>query len=246
MLLVISQPKAVQVQSPARHAQNNTQWQSDYTLARLEAGISNVEDTEYYNINSPTITTIATNIASRTNNAHDATQATLDYVYENVRYTFNEADKVCIDSTATQILERGTGQCDTQSMLVIAILRSMGIAARPVGGCIATSDTCERSIEALQSIGVDARKPKFKTLIPEAITTEQLTYSREQISRKGGLHAWVEAWINGRWYTLESTTGKFADTSCYDYITELIPTDNDKLHFCVSTDYTFAKNCATL
>jgi len=233
--------------SPSVPNSNSGKWQASYqALAqeKLPDYNENVQNTPYYDYENPLIVQAADNIAKTSTSSKDAIEKTLQYVYDNVEYVVGESDQSCFAGTAPIILASGKGQCDTQSIVVISMLRRMGIAAQPVGGCvIVNSQSCALQAMFLQSFQAAGGAPIYT----EAnVTSGQTEFSRTSISsRKGGLHAWVTAWDSESqsWLTLEETTGKLANEKCYYYHVELYPTNNDKQSICVSTDYNYAKAC---
>lgn len=215
-------------------------WQQDYKVQAAKE-ISNYQsstgDTEYYDINDPVINTIAKDISSRAKDSKAAISLAAKYVYDNVEYTSSESDSKCYSGDAPAILKSGSGQCDTQSITVISLLRAMGIAAKPVGGCIVVNSQCRLEsffLFALQGVG---SAPKFTTL---SVAPDQTTFSRG-----GVLHAWVTAWVPDEgWVTIEATNGKIVNNNCYKYFVELFPADNQKSDICISKNRNYAEACA--
>lgn len=220
-----------------------TQWQKNYRAAALDLPTYNtmIKNTDYYQLDDPLIKNVAEDIARNSPTTLDAIKNTLDHVFDEVNYDFNEPDEPCLKSNAPDILKSGTGQCDTQSIVVIAILREMGIAAVPVGGCVVPDSSCK-----LQSVLLNANiklpgAPKYNEI--EDIDIEAEQFSR-RFSRTGGLHAWVTAWVPGTgWVELEPTAGRLADLKCYTYHVELYPTNENREDICVTKSYNYAKAC---
>ena len=235
--LMILMPKA---QSPSILENNyskkiSAEWKTMYEeQATIELGYdyySDISNTEYYDYNHPSIVSVAESIASESNNVDEAIDKTLKFVYANVKYDRNEPDSACFEGTAPSILSSGVGQCDTQSILVISILRRMGIAAKPVGGCLVRDPSPFCGLQSLFT-----REP-----LTLRLTDEDL--EQDVFSRRGGLHAWVTVWTPDGWVELEPTTGKRADTNCFKYHVELFPRDDQKRLICVSTNYNYAASC---
>lgn len=221
-----------------------TQWQDSYTSA-AENSLTDyddfVADTVYYDYTNPVIAEVADSIASNTDNSREAIEQALYHTYKNVEYVWGEPDNSCFDGAAPDILGSGKGQCDTQSIVVISLLRHMGIAAKPVGGCIVSNPDCRLQSFLSQSFQDIFRVPHFSPL-QFVLETEQ-TFSRGY-SREGGLHAFVAAWTpEDGWLTLEATTGKIADTKCYYYHVEIFPEDDEKEDICVSKSFNYAQAC---
>lgn len=210
-------------------------WQSRYiqtAKATLPAYQEYVSNTYYADLTDPQIQSIAADLLADTESAKDAMQAALSYVHSHVAYTREEDDPTCISRTATDILDAGTGQCDTQSEVVIALLRAMGVAATPVGGCIYPSPTC--TTQAL----FELPHPLYEPL--SILPTPLPSYSRRAA---GGLHAWVAAWddTTKEWVNLEATSGTPAQTSCWTYHVEMYPDTQEDI--CKSTNYAYVQAC---
>lgn len=218
-------------------------WQDSYEDTAREAlpdYNTFTANTNYYDYNDLRIVTATNKIASESKNPREATLRTLQFVYRNVEYVIGESDIKCFEGRAPDILASGAGQCDTQSLVVISMLRKMGIAAVPVGGCAVQKTTC--GLQAfLQSI--TGAGPKIP---PTIVTPGDVYFSRGQSSgRSGGLHAYVAAWLPGEgWVALESTAGDFADTFCWYYHVELFPANDQKEDICVSKNFGYATACA--
>lgn len=219
-----------------------TDWQSEYVKSansQLSSYSFDIQNTEYYDYNDPIILNEADKISKESTNTKEAIEKTLDYVYQNIEYVEGEADEACYSGKAPNILRSGNGQCDTMSIVVISMLRRMGIAAKPVGGCVVINDQCKLQALFASQIGGIIRVPRFSREKDVEIDSSSTTFSR-----KGYLHAWVTAWIPEEgWITLESTSGTLADTSCYSYYVELFPKDENKDDICVSKSYSYAKAC---
>jgi len=197
-------------------------------------------NTDYYDYDDVTIASIAEEISRSSENSRDAIEKTLEYVNDHVDYVFNEPDQSCYAGTAPNILESGEGQCDTQSITVVSILRKMGIASKPIGGCIVLKPKCQ-----LQSFFLGSVKTLESGVEGIELDPEAQTFSRADLkSRKGGLHAWVAAWTPEEgWLTLEATSGKLANLGCYYYHVELMPSNNNKDDICVSKSWDYARAC---
>ena len=222
-------------------------WQLSFKTRTEQIPKEYLESTYIYDYDNENIKMISEQLVKESSNAMEYTENVLEYVYQNVRYDFTENDQTCFDSRASTVLERGSGQCDTQSMAVVALLRAGGIPAYSIGGCIhkAQSLTCD-----MQYALTEMREPIFRPLIEtvfsrgtDPIYTELPTYfSRGVTGRTGGLHAWVRAFTGERFQLLESTSGQIIESSCYIYTDELEVTNVHEL--CVSSDMLFALWCS--
>jgi len=175
-----------------------TDWQLGFKEKIEQIPDNYLESTNIYNYDNENIKMVSNRLVKESNNPKEYTQKVLDFVYHNVRYDFNENDVTCFNSKASDVLLRGTGQCDTQSMLVIALLRAGGVPSYPIGGCIykAESLTCD-----MQYALTEMRKPIFQPIKEIAfsrgrdpIYSELEDYFGRGAGRTGGLHAWVMAY----------------------------------------------------
>lgn len=225
------------------------EWQESYAAALSLAGFDPSEDlanTAYYDFEHPSITLVADEIAMSSRSAGEAVNKVLRYVYDNVKYDSFESDAACFDGTAPGVLAKGTGQCDTQSIAVISMLRRMGIPARPVGGCVVVNpNACVFQSLFLQSFQDAGLAPKFSEV--EGVESDAV-FGRTQapggVGRAGGLHAWVVAWLpDDGWVHLEATTGRRVNHRCYFYHVELFPENDQKSDICVSKNFNYAQAC---
>jgi len=211
-------------------------WQEEYEFnarAELVNYELDVANTNYYNYEDPIITAVANKIVSESDSPREALKRAILFTKDNIQYV-KEDDEACTQGSAPEILKKGTGQCDTMSIVNIAILRKMGIAARPVGGCAAPNPTCK--LQALvQSVGV-VEAPKI-----EQIDLDQDIFSR---GANSGLHAWTTAWLPDEgWVTIESTLGTIASTKCYYYHVEVFPENSEKEKICNTDNRKYAEAC---
>ena len=225
---------------------NGNDWQKNY-VDRIKSGeeqisydfyLESIENTPYYDYDNFLIAGVAAKIAKESDSSLEAIRNTLSFVHDRVSYTRGEPDKSCIDGTAPQILNSGSGQCDTESIVVIAILRRMGIAAKPVGGCVFPKPN-----KFLQSVLLNSVSAVKAPVYEPAMTSDGVVSLSRGFSA-GGLHAWVVAYVPGTgWLPLEVTTGSIANTDLYAYHVELFPKDSDKKSICSSNNYYYAKAC---
>lgn len=222
-------------------------WDEVYSSKMATASISTdyLAETEYYDFSSNEVQEVIKEIKSKARNYEEASQMALSWVYTNVPYNAYESDDTCFNIKASKIIRTRTGQCDTQTIAVITLMRGMGIAARPVGGCIYKTAICkvrQSLLSFMASSGFPVEvppEPKFISL------PEKEQAGLNATSRGGGLHAWGEVWFPEQgWVTFESTTGQIVRNTCYEYLTEMYPDNNDKQHICISTNLQFAEMCA--
>ncbi len=228
-------------------------WQENYNSNLPIEHRTHLAKTDYYDFDTAYIKGITDKIAESSRTEEEAVQITLNYVFGNVIYDFGESDSACFQGTGSSVLKKKIGQCDTQSIAVLTLLRGMGIASRPAVGCLSTNPTCDFQQSLFAIAGIEKRRPKWVEL--GEIDPDQEVFSRRQrveildeiISRQGGLHAWVEYWsiTTNEWITIEPTSGEVInEDGCYEYEIEMYPSDDDKTHLCVSTDIQFAMKCA--
>jgi transglutaminase-like putative cysteine protease len=229
----------------------STAWQEAYKAKVDAAGMTKyTSDTPYYDVKNKEIVAIANDIASRSSNAREAGLKVAEYVNDKVRYTAGESDTNCFDGTAPEILASGSGQCDTQSITVISILRSMGIPAAPAGGCLVFNSKCDKMAlfapGVQNSFSIDLNQTEFSRGFDVNVLKswfQPQSMLIPGIGRYGGLHAWVMAWIDGKWTPIEATTGTYAEGNCYFYHVELYPSDAQKDDICVTKSFNYASAC---
>jgi hypothetical protein len=109
--------------------------------------------------------------------------ANMEYILGGVR--------LC-DERASEILQRGTGNCIDYSILYCSLLRAEGIPCRQVEGCVANWN------------------PVY--CIPFAV-------ERWDVDLTGTVkgHSWVEMWIGNRWLSADPTRGAGASRTCVGY-----------------------------
>jgi len=195
-------------------------------------------ETEMYDYSN--LEPVINSLLAQADSADEAVQLALDWVYYNMDYVSGESDSRCFDLSASELVQEKYkgGQCDTQSRVVISLLRGMGIAARPVGGCISRNPSCNFQFALMSLAGKEIRRPQFAKLEESDLMSDGVT------SRKGGLHLWGEVWLPDEgWVTFESTSGSIVDNYCWNYLVELYPSDEDTYQYCVSTDRDFQLKC---
>jgi hypothetical protein len=96
--------------------------------------------------------------------------AVYDFVRNDIKFGYNEKD----DITASEVLRDGYGQCNTKSILLMALLRAVGIPCR------------------IHGFFIDKRMQKG------ALTGFIYLFAPKKI-----VHAWTEVYYNNRWISLE-------------------------------------------
>lgn len=205
-------------------------WLKDYASQRIRAGISNryLEETNHFDYSSRNIMELVYDIGYNTGSAEEAVKRTAREVYLRVDYVADLSIWDCTSNSASEVLAREYGLCSTMSKVNVAILRGMGIAARPVVGCGSNLGSCH-----LLTILPGVELPKINPIrIEDGIGV-----------RGGGLHAWVEVWLPEEgWVLLESTNGRvYEDPKCTSYDIELYPTTIKYL--CASYDLDYINAC---
>jgi transglutaminase-like putative cysteine protease len=171
------------------------------------------------------ITNVANDIKSKSINANDAVQKTMEYVYQHVRYTRQTSANACFVETSASVFQTGQGDCVSMTKLVISLLREQGIAARPAGGCISKNFACG-AIFAVTG----ARQPQYEPVDPT------------DPKKRGGLHEWVEIWLPDQgWVIGEATSGQIFPKSCQSY--DYHDYNDDAYGMCVVTDLNYRRQC---
>jgi len=130
------------------------------SLADQEAGY--LKPTELVQSSDAAIHRLARQLTADATNEHQAVMAVTNWVADNIKYTFNPPQY-----DAAYTLTTKSGNCQNFAHLSIALLRSLGIPARIVGG-ITLKDSWKVPIDARNSI--------------------------VQSMGQGG-HAWLEVWF---------------------------------------------------
>ena len=159
-------------------------------------------------------------IRSSSNSAEDAVKRTARWVDGNIEYTLLNND--CKTTSASKVIERRWGLCSTMTMANIAILRGMGIAARPMSGCATNLGVCQTL-----SITPGVKLPRLGGM--------------DGTETAGQLHAWVEVWLpEDGWVLSESTSGAvYKNPLCTKY--SIFRTNPS--NFCNIYDLDYQESC---
>jgi transglutaminase-like putative cysteine protease len=189
---------------------------AEYTTKMGVAGISPeyLVDSDSFDIYSPDIQAIAAQALTKSD-FDDALKFVIGHTYDNICYTLAGND--CKETSASQVITRGYGLCSTMSMVNIAVLRSMGIAARPVSGCYKSATSCNPVLSIF---------PEQPKLAPAYFEDDRVYIGRVDTGQQGP-HAWVEVWHPEKgWLIIESTLGEVIPSSCANYRPVYINTVN--------------------
>lgn len=206
------------------------QWVLDYKEARVSRGIPSnyILRTEHFDYNARNINEIVNRIREDASSAEDAVKRTAREVDDRLDYT-KLSGYDCMTTPASEVLARGYGLCSTMSKVNIAVLRGMGIAARPVVGCMNIESFC-RPLAIIPGVPL----PKINPIRMEG--------GRGIVD--GGLHAWVEVWLPEKgWVLLESTTGiVYQNPLCVKYNIKVL--DPKKMtDFCWVSGLDYIRSC---
>jgi transglutaminase-like putative cysteine protease len=94
-----------------------------------EGGAVYLKPTEMVQSSSPEILSLTKEITSRASTEYDAVTAILNYISDNIKYTYNPPQY-----DALYTLKTRSGNCQNFAHLSMALLRAAGIPARIVGG----------------------------------------------------------------------------------------------------------------
>jgi transglutaminase-like putative cysteine protease len=198
-------------------------------------------DTPYYNYDDPLITAIANKIAAESTSAEEAMLKTARFVYRELEYV-SESSAACKEGVAAQILNKGTAQCDTMTMVNVAIMRKMGIASTTVGGCFIERPTCGLQ-SFIQSLGI-VEGVKYTPLTAVDETQEAFGRGAQMDRQASGLHAWTAVFLPEKgWVYIESTSGEYINEKCNYYHVETFPKNENKVEICETKSYNYAQAC---
>ena len=239
------------------------EWQTEYNQLVADEGISSeyLAETDYYDYSNPSIQRKIAQVMSISDSSMEYVKNAAELVFIEIDYNIAASDVQCINGKASTNFEAGKGDCTEQGMALIALLRGAGIPARAIGGCL----YADRSPRCDLFAAVPFKKPRYKELTPEDIEKGLLSRRQEIGSRSGGLHLYIEAFLeikdteglmilddtkrtaNGAWIIVEPTTGEVVkENSCYLYDEELVVPNDKKGIFCSSDNLTYALLCSTL
>jgi transglutaminase-like putative cysteine protease len=152
------------------------------------------------------------------------TKNVLGYVANNIMYDPEVTIAYCFTETADKVYETKSGDCVSMTRLSTALLRLNDIEVRTVGGCINFRYSCAPTFSI---VGLDFDDIPVSDLVDE--------------KKRGYLHEWSEAKLDGRWYILESTSGLILPIDCMAYNMHSPSTNN--FNRCVISDRTFVQEC---
>lgn len=212
---------------------NTPIWLQEYEFMRKSAGISDkyLEKEWDYDYDNPAIQSLINQAKQSTFNSKDASKQITKSIFDKIDYNAElSSGRDCTKVKASEVLERGWGWCSTMSKVNIATLRGLGIASRPVNGCLTFKEFCV----------------KFKIISEEDLPkTEPVSLEDGKYVVGGGLHGWVEIWLPDEgWVLLESTSGKVFKVNCVNYqrFKESVKTNRED--FCYISDNVFGQFCA--
>lgn len=212
-------------EAPSNIGPAEADWQKNYLESLEKAGInpSYLKHDQVIDTNDQ-IKRVSGQIANESVNAKDAIKGSLDYVYQTVDYS-PSSPAVCFQETAVDVYEIKVGNCVSMTKLNIAILREMGFAVRPAGGCISGNFVCGVLFSAHPE-----RTPRY---VPVDL---------KDPFKRGGLHEWFEVWLPDEgWIIGEATSGQIFSKSCQSYDYYDYSTDPEGM--CVIRDLNYIRQC---
>jgi transglutaminase-like putative cysteine protease len=181
-------------------------------------------ETDDFDYSDEKVNTLAKTIKESTSDPEEAIKNTIAYVADNTRYSSAVTINYCYSEKASDVLEKGFGDCVSMSRLVTALLRAQGIPSRTVGGCL----------------GVSRCDIMFSTT--GYFEPQTTAMSEGDFKKRGFLHEWVEVWTPEKgWILVEATAGLIFDTECNTYTQYGYDTNpHDR---CVISDLSFWDKC---
>ena len=181
-----------------------------------------------FDYSHPEIQKLAKEIKSSTNTPYDAVKMTAKYVYNNIQYSSGITVGYCYEETASSTLEVGKSDCVGMTRLNVALLRTMGIPARSVGGCLKSAERCS---------------PIFA--VAPGIQTKVTPMTEGDFKKRGFLHEWLEVWTpETGWLQVEATSGQIfsPEPECNQYIKYAY--DSNQYDRCTITSQSFWNLCS--
>ncbi|UZR96529.1 transglutaminase-like domain-containing protein [Chondrinema litorale] len=129
-----------------------------------------LKETKLLNYSNPAIQKLISDRNWLMLKEEDRLKAIYNFVRDEIQFGYNIDDNI----SAAQVLQNGYGQCNTKSVLLMALLRAVNIPNRIHG-----------------------------FTIDKALQKGAITGIWYQLSPKNILHSWVEVYINEQWYFLE-------------------------------------------
>ncbi|MEW9095908.1 MAG: transglutaminase family protein [Clostridiaceae bacterium] len=129
-----------------------------------------LKQTTLLDFNTPSIQDLIINRGWKELNEEEKIKAVYDFVRNEIKFGYNRSD----DIIASEVLEDGYGQCNTKSILLMALLRALGIQCR------------------IHGFYIDKKMQKG------ALTGITYLFAPKKI-----VHAWTEVYFNNQWVALE-------------------------------------------
>ena len=200
----------------------NPDWEEDYRKALDDEGVSSVDylsPDRIIDYDDKDLMVLINNIREESTSADDALRKAIKHTSRELDYDWTTN---CFDSTSSsEIFNTNSGHCVHMTKLDLALVRGLGLAARPVGGCLLPQNVCA---------------PLF-SLVDEGPKTPP-TIDKSSKSRKGYLHQWLQVWLPDKgWVNVEATTGTVYEEDCGLYVV------SDFTLNCEEPDDNFADEC---
>ena len=129
-----------------------------------------LESTELLDFNTPAIQQLIENRNWQQLNEKEKIKVSYDFVRNEIKFGYNRAD----DIPASEVLKDGFGQCNTKSILLMALLRGLDIPCR------------------IHGFFIDKKMQKG------ALTGITYLFAPKKI-----VHAWTEVYYDNQWIALE-------------------------------------------
>ncbi|MBN3526802.1 transglutaminase-like domain-containing protein [Paenibacillus apiarius] len=129
-----------------------------------------LQTTKLVNFNHPSIQQLIMQQQWHKLNEYEKIRRVYDYVRNGIKFGYNRGD----DIPASEVLQDGYGQCNTKSILLMALLRGVGIPCR------------------IHGFYID------KQMQRGALTGTIYLFAPQKI-----VHAWTEVYFNNEWQALE-------------------------------------------
>ena len=152
-----------------------------------------------YNYNDVQLQKIIDNIGQRAKTNKKKIREVSNYVENRLEYNLMSVP-VCMQETASSVLNARTSDCVGYAKLTIALLRGLNVPAVPVVGCASNRVTCSDLFAVI---------PEERNRFPVDLPKER--------KYRGELHHWVVAWDGRNWVYLEPQIGGVYRATCEDY-----------------------------
>lgn len=176
--------------------------------------------TEDFVTTNPELVSLAATLKGNTEK--ETVKNTLEYVHKNIEYEGDVGIGYCFTETAYDVYATKSGDCVSMTRLTVTLLRINGIPSRSLGGCVKDTTPCT---------------PLFAVGLVNEIPTSNILDNK----KRGMLHEWAEAYVDGQWILLETTANRIIGMTCQNYVP--LQYDSNPIDRCIISNSSFIERC---